>query len=125
MKKRIIIALITIISLFFLSGCNENSQPNENDITNINSLKEFNKCLADNGVVIYGTVFCPACNALVENLGGYEKVKPIYVECSEEEERCREETKTIYVPEIQINGEVYEGSRSLEALSQLTGCDLP
>ena len=125
MKKRIIIALITIISLFILSGCNENSQPNENDITNINSLKEFNNCLADNGVVIYGSAWCPACNALVETLGGYEKVEPIYVECTEEEQRCTEETKTNYVPEIQINGEVYEGPRSLEDFSQLTGCELP
>ena len=116
MKKRIIIALITIISLFILSGCNENQT---------NSLKDFNDCLADNGVVIYGSSWCPACNALVETLGGHEKVENVYIECSENEERCAEETKTSYVPEIQIDGEVYEGSRSLEDFSQLTGCELP
>ena len=125
MKKKILIALITIISLFILSGCYGNNQDNENNQQNINSLKDFNECLADNGMLIYGSSWCPACNALVETLGGYEKVKPIYVECTEEEQRCTEETKTSYVPEIQINGEVYEGPRTLEALSQLTGCKLP
>lgn len=119
MKKKILITLITIVSLFILNGCYENSQPN------INSLNDFNKCLADNGMVIYGSTWCPACNALVETLGGHEKVKSLYVECTKNEERCDNETKTDYVPEIQINGEVYEGSRNLEALSQLTGCKLP
>ena len=89
------------------------------------TLKDFNQCLADNGVVIYGSEWCPACNSLVETLGGHEKVSPVYVECTREQERCQREKLSGYVPEIQINEEVYQGSRSLERLAKITGCKKP
>ena len=89
------------------------------------TLEDFNQCLADNGVVIYGSEWCPACNSLVEILGGHEKVNPVYVECTIEQERCQREQMTGYVPEIQIYGEVYQGSRSLESLAEITGCMKP
>ncbi|MEX0920044.1 MAG: hypothetical protein WDZ69_00495 [Candidatus Pacearchaeota archaeon] len=88
-------------------------------------LKEFNDCLAENGMVIYGSQTCPACRNLVETMGGYESVESVFVECTQEGERCQNEMKTNYVPEIQINGEIYEGSRSLEAFAERTGCQLP
>jgi thiol-disulfide isomerase/thioredoxin len=111
------IFIIIMISMIFLVACTNNNQDY--------GLKEFNDCLGEKGLVIYGTEWCPACKGLVQSLGGYDKVEAIYVECLEEQERCAEETKTDYVPEIQINNEVYEGSRTLEALSQLTGCKKP
>ena len=116
MKKVIILILVSVI---MLSACTNNNL-NGNEI----DLKEFNQCLADSGLVIYGSEWCPACKALVETLGGDDKVKPVYVECTTNQEICEENKKTNYVPEIQFNGEVYEGHRTLEALSQLTGCKL-
>lgn len=114
--------LIVAISLFFIIGLLFfNGRKNSNEYT----LKDFNQCLADNGIVIYGSEWCPACNLLVETLGGYEKVGAVYVECIKEQERCQRETKTDYIPEIQINGEVYEGLKSLNSLAEMTGCKIP
>ena len=63
--------------------------------------------------------------SLVELLGGYELAAPVYVECTEEQERCKEEIKTPYAPEIQINQVVYQGPKTREALAAFTGCKLP
>ncbi len=89
----------------------------------------FIQCLKEAGVVIYGSKTCPACKALEDMYGGYEMIKPIYLDCSglsgeEDAERCSEEMQTIYVPEIQINGELIEDRRSPECLSEITGCEL-
>lgn len=82
--------------------------------------RDYITCLQEAGVVIYGSDTCPACAGLVESLGGIDVVKPIYVECHKEMERCMEEMKSNYVPEIQINGELFEGDRSL--LGQEVNC---
>ncbi len=82
------------------------------------------KCLKESGVVIYGSKTCPACAELVNQFGGREALSSIYIECSEEEERCMREIKTGYVPEIQINGELYDGSRTPEDLANLVKCEL-
>jgi len=88
-------------------------------------LKEFNDCISENGIVIYGMEWCPACSQLVEMLGGYGVVDSVYVECTEEQQRCAEETQTGYVPEVQLNGEIYEGSRNFQGFSEATGCPVP
>lgn len=123
--------VLVLFALFF-SGCNnslnndtdQNDNQDKNDEDEITML-EFNQCLAENGITIYGSKFCPACSALVETLGGLENAEPVYVECSEEQERCNEETKTNYIPEIHINGNIYEGKRTLEALAKATNCTMP
>ena len=105
--------------------CQKTGTDEEDDVTGgTSSMAEFNECLAENGMVIYGMEWCPACNSLVEALGGYEAVRPVYVECTEEEQRCAEESKTSAVPEVQINGEVFEGQRSPQGLAEATGCRL-
>ncbi len=88
-------------------------------------LRAFNKCLADNGLVIYGSNTCPHCRNLVTLLGGYDVASSIYVECSQERERCNNEAKTGYIPEIQLNGEIFEDARTLESFAQETGCPVP
>ena len=85
---------------------------------------ELVQCLADAGVVIYGSATCPACAQLVASLGGYDAIEPIYVECTKEGQRCQREMQTNYVPEIQIKGALYNGSRAPEALADETGCEL-
>lgn len=129
LNKKIFLILIGVFAVILMSFLFlNNSDANKNSInnpTNSYSLENFNQCLSKEGVVIYGSEWCPACNSLVETLGGYEKVGPVYVECTKEQERCQKETKTNYVPEIQINGRVYEGSRSLNSLAEITGCKLP
>jgi glutaredoxin len=85
-------------------------------------LKGFNECLANNGVTIYGSTTCPYCQQLVTLLGGHDSVESVYVECTTNQERCRNEMIGSGVPEIQINGEMYQGPRTIESLSTATGC---
>lgn len=79
-------------------------------------------CLEEKGVVVYGDRSCPACGQLAANLGGYDVIEPIYVECSENWDRCKEEKKTGYVPEIQINKDLYKGEMNFQSLAQEVGC---
>ncbi len=80
------------------------------------------KCLYDAGLRIYGSRTCPYCTQLVENFGGYEAINLIYIECMDNRDKCINEMKSNYVPEIQINGEIYDGGRSLEELAKETNC---
>ncbi len=86
------------------------------------AMDSFIQCLKEEGVAIYGSAWCPYCKTLAESLGGYDIVDPIYTECTEEEKKCREEMIGTAVPEIQIKGEVYRGSRDPEKMAEVTGC---
>jgi trans-2-enoyl-CoA reductase len=81
-------------------------------------------CLEEANVVAYGSKTCSYCLALVESFGGYDIIDPIYVECSTGDERCQTDKQTGYVPEIQINSELYQGERSPEAIAMAAGCEL-
>ncbi len=117
----IITALIILIAAFFIlayfSGDNQEEITEEKE-------KDLINCLKEEGVVIYGSIYCPACTALAERFGGYEMISPIYVECSQEWERCDREIQAGYVPEIQIKGEVYQGPRELESIAEAAGCNI-
>ena len=127
-----LVALIVIMSIA-ISGCNgitggSISEPDNGEGTDTRSeMYKFNECLAENGMVVYGMEWCPACNNLVEALGGYEDAEPVYVECThaENQQRCQNEMKGNAVPEIQLNGEGYQGQRTLQGFSEATGCPLP
>lgn len=113
MKKiLVILILIIFVVIFLIFSQSRNS-----------AQKQFIQCLANAGVVIYGSQTCPACMQLVEQLGGYDVIDAIYVECSSEGERCSSEMQTNYVPEIQIRGELYTDIRSLEKIGEAAGCE--
>ena len=90
----------------------------------IEELQKFADCLEKAGLKIYGAKWCPHCQNLVNMLGGYDVVKNIYVECTEQQEVCDNEGITAY-PTIKINGEEYTGMRTLEGLAEATGCPVP
>lgn len=129
-KKYLLLLFLLIMSIVFIFTVNfkGNSIINNNsssDNREILTLREFNNCLAENGIVVYGTMWCPACRNLINILGGYEAVTPVYIDCAEEMERCDSEMKTKYIPEIQINGELYTRSINIEGFSKATGCKSP
>ena len=97
----------------------EESDPEQND-----PMETLVSCLEEEGVVIYGSVTCPFCTELANEFGGYEVIDSIYVECTEEPDRCDEEMIGRGVPEIQIEGEMYQGSREPAAIGQAVGCEL-
>ncbi len=122
----IVITLLLVVGAVFYIGFIENN--GELDLNGNDDMSNLIDCLAENDLVIYGTSWCPACTQLVDSFGGYDAIDPIYVECAEgteeEAERCAEETKTEYVPEIQIAGELYEGPNDPRSLAQEVGCEL-
>ncbi|MEA2092825.1 MAG: hypothetical protein U9P61_02550 [Patescibacteria group bacterium] len=81
------------------------------------------ECLEGANVIAYGSRTCPHCLALVESFGGYDIIDPIYVECSSGDKRCQTDKQTGYVPEVQIDGELYQGERSPVAIAAVAGCE--
>jgi glutaredoxin len=116
-KKKILI----IIILFLLIGFFTLNRKQERQ--SLNQMEEFIQCLARENVVIYGSQYCPACSALVDQFKGYD-IKLIYVECSREQEKCTKEMQTDYVPEIQINKQNYSGLKNIEKIGQAVNCQL-
>lgn len=119
-KTIIIILLVCIAAAFVVAFSLGDRQPEEE----VASPGELIQCLAANNIVIYGTSTCPACAQLINSLGGYQAVEPIYIECSQETEVCMQNMQTDYVPEIQVNGELYTGSRNPQDLAEQFGCQI-
>lgn len=87
-------------------------------------LTEFVACLQEAGFVVYGANWCSWTNELVQTLGGWSIVAPIYVECEEQIELCQEKEIQGY-PTILINDEPFQGARTFEDFSSATSCQLP
>lgn len=100
------------------------SSPQSYSQEDLVALSEFSTCLASKGVKVYGANWCGYTNAWVNTLGGYESAAPVYVECTEEQELCSQEGITGY-PTTKINGELYNGARTLESIGQAVGCVVP
>ncbi len=119
MTKKIIIVLIISLLIFLIYWLKTTK---EKEFNGINS--GFIQCLSKKGVIIYGTRTCPACSYLAESLGGYESIDKIFIDCAQNNEKCSKEMQTSFVPEIQINGILYEGDIVPESLAEETGCKL-
>ncbi len=88
---------------------------------------EFAQCLTEKGAVFYGAYWCPHCGDQKEMLGSSMEFIN-YVECDSkgknaQPELCAENNIKGY-PTWIIDGEKYEGTQSLERLSELTTCPL-
>lgn len=121
-----LIIILAISFIFILQAQNDEKIENNNKETNNigADLSSFISCLKDSGVVIYGSATCPACIQLLNEYENTEVLKPIYVECNTEPERCQAEMLVNYVPAIQINGEVFDVWGSPENLAEITNCEL-
>lgn len=102
----------------------ESPQPSTEGSISSEELTKFLDCLEKADFVIYGANWCGWTEKLVEMLGGFDMVKPIYVECTEEEELCEEKGIRGY-PTIFIEGEEYQGARTFEGFTAATDCDMP
>ena len=90
----------------------------------IEALYDFNDCLAEKGVKIYGANWCGYTVSWANTLGGFDAVAPVYVECTEKQDVCSEQEVSGY-PTTKINGQVYSGARTIEAIADATGCPAP
>ncbi len=116
-----LVLVASILYLFTPGRAAENGTPTGDVVAEEGDLIG---CLEQNGVRIYGAEWCPACSRLAESLGGYDVVDPIWVECTDEQQRCQQEMHGSGVPEIQINGQLYQGSRDPEAIAEEVGCSI-
>lgn len=124
MKKGVMIFWLVIIALivaavgssFFVSA-----QPGR--------LDQFAQCLKDEGAVFYGAFWCPHCQATKGLFGRSAKLLP-YVECSTPDgqgqiQACTDKGVTSYPTWHFADGSVLTGERTLQELSEKTGCPLP
>lgn len=82
----------------------------------------FASCLTEEGVVMYGTDWCPHCKNQKALFGKSFKLID-YVNCDFNKETCLINGVEGY-PTWKISGENYPGTQPLEKLSALTGCSL-
>ncbi len=90
----------------------------------ISEVISFNKCLASKGIIVYGANWCGYTKNLVQSLGGFDLIEPIYVECTQEEELCNKNKITGY-PTVTLNGVVINPDRSFEGFAKVTDCVAP
>lgn len=119
--KRVSLALLLTI------GCSGNQtqsslkQPlskSERDI-------KFSSCLAEKAVM-YGAEWCRPCKRQKISLGdGWDYFKHKYVDCSgtELEEKLCDDKGVNFLPTWEIDGNFYEGYKTIERLSKLSGCE--
>ena len=93
-------------------------------------LDSFAQCLKDKGVIFYGAFWCPHCQATKGMFGKSAKLLP-YVECSTpngqgQTQVCIDKGIKNYPTWTFPNSTTtLTGERTLEELSQMSGCPLP
>jgi glutaredoxin len=125
-KKYAAIGASLVVALgllyFVVVGFTGQSVATEGQRGNEGNYDSFAKCLAEKGVVMYGTKTCPHC-ASQKGLFGDSFQFVDYVECTEQEQLCQQKGVNA-VPTWEIDGTFYTGERSLESLAELSGCPL-
>lgn len=89
----------------------------------------FAQCLAEKNVKMYGAWWCSHCAAQKKEFGTSFEYVP-YVECSPNGSKtmsvqCENDGITGYPTWVFADGSRLGGERTLEELSQKTGCELP
>ncbi len=112
----IAIIIIGVGSSFFVSA-----QPGK--------LDTFAQCLKDKGAVFYGAFWCPHCQATKAMFGRSAKLLP-YTECSTPDSKgqlqvCQDKKIQSYPTWEFADGSRLTGERTLQELSDKTGCPLP
>ena len=125
MKNGVVI-LWVIIALVVVAGVGSSffikAQPGQ--------LDTFAQCLKDKGVTFYGAFWCPHCQATKAMFGNSAKLLP-YVECSTPDGKgqlqiCKDKGVTSYPMWTFANSTTtLNGERTLQELSELSGCPLP
>jgi thiol-disulfide isomerase/thioredoxin len=94
-------------------------------------LDSFAQCIKDKGVIFYGAFWCPHCQNTKAMFGKSAKLLP-YVECSTPDGRgelpvCKDLGITKYPTWMKGNSTstVLTGKKTLQELSEFSGCALP
>jgi hypothetical protein len=92
-------------------------------------LDSFAQCLKDHGAIFYGAWWCPHCQNTKRMFGKSARLLP-YLECSTADGKtqlqiCTDKNVTNYPTWEFANGERLTGERTLQELSEKSGCPLP
>ena len=79
---------------------------------------EFSKYMTEQGVVMYGTEWCPHCKNQKKLFGNsFQYIN--YTDCDKNQKACSEAGISGY-PTWKINNQTYPGGQSIERLAQLS-----
>jgi len=84
-------------------------------------IDSFAECVKESGAMMYGTQTCTWCNKQKDDLENSKNIP--FVDCGMEPQLCTDMDVTSY-PTWIIGSEAYPGYRTIEQLSELTGCQL-
>ena len=119
LKVLVIIGILLIVAGGLFVGWSRNSRRYDT----------FAQCLTSKGAKMYGAFWCPHCAEQKELFGSSFKYAP-YIECGIQGSRalaqtCQDVKIQKFPTWIFPDGTRTEGKRSLEFLSDETGCPLP
>jgi len=122
---QISVICVAVLFAFFLTlgaGYGSGSGIGSDYISQTEATSEFATCITESGAVFYGTDWCSHCNHQKELFGEhFEKVE--FVNCDESRELCILAGIEAY-PTWIIDGEKHLGTKSLENIGILTGCEV-
>lgn len=130
MRKAFILAMkpsrfLILVALLSLTAC---SSFKSQLLAVSGPYKDFASCLTEKGFVMYGTDTCRSCldqKALFKDPNdSSEDAFPgiTYVECFQETEKCKAAGIESSPTWIDGQGNKYTGKKTIEELSQLSGC---
>jgi hypothetical protein len=82
-------------------------------------LQEFQKCVNDSGLILYGRYNSQVFLAQKESLGDYFDLIP-FIDCVNQRRECE---GILLIPAWKLNEQVYYGSFSKDVLIKLMGCE--
>lgn len=133
--KKIILGFV-VLSMMALIGCttvtdSTTTEPAKEGVdaqTNVpaaSSNDDFAKCLTDKGIELYTTSWCPHCKNQKDLFGSSVQYLKLYT-CDLQDAAACEKTGVESIPAWKFPNqkELSTGTKSLEELSQLSGCSL-
>lgn len=113
------VILIVFSGIFFaVTGTGSSAETDLSD----EQISKLADCLQNNNATMYGLKTCPHCQHQKELFGDQFK-KIDYVECSENNQKCKDEGIS-GVPVWKINGKVLKGTQKLTKLADTAGCSI-
>lgn len=127
--KKIILGFV-VLSMMVLIGCTATVPVKEGEDTQANvpavsSNDELAKCLTDKGIELYTTSWCPHCKNQKDLFGSSVQYLKLYT-CDLQDAAACEKAGVESIPawKFPAQQELSTGTKSLEELSQLSGCPL-
>lgn len=115
--KKTVIALVVLalIIAFVIYIKIKLNQPGQYD--------DFAKCLTEKGVKMYGAYWCSHCKDQKRAFGTSFKYVN-YIECTQKQDECNKAGVKNYPTWVFPGDQIIEGEKSLDKISQLSGCSL-